>query len=173
MSTCSRGQNVFYFMSFRPSLFPDEIWRRGGCYSFSGSFYQGMGQLHGNLTTWGPTKWEAGKTFRSMAKKESTSLYIIQREYLTHTYCIIGCKLLQCRECVSVHLSLIPPHRTWHNRDLVRTHRMNEWQNIISWIQLMREQNASCEQSTSWHPATPSLTPSEISMTFLRHSWLP
>lgn len=62
-----------------------------------------------------------------------TGLYVIQREYLIHADCSIGCKLPQHRVCISVCSSINPQHRASHKRNSSIC-RMNKWQNIIFWI---------------------------------------
>ena len=50
--------------------------RRGGCCTLWGSFYQGMGGLHGKFITWGPTKGESAKIIRSIEEeRKGKSIY--------------------------------------------------------------------------------------------------
>ena len=86
--SCNDGQKVFHLMSFRTPLFPDEIQRRykwprvlslplpgawDGCMEIS---------LPGD-----PQNRKMPRLLGEQGKKASTSLYIIQREYLILLYC--------------------------------------------------------------------------------------
>ena len=86
--SCNEGQKVFHLMSFRTPLFPDEIQRRykwphvlslplpaawNGCMEIS---------LPGD-----PQNRKMPRLLGEQGKKASTSLYIIQREYLILLYC--------------------------------------------------------------------------------------